>query len=174
MALFEDIVGAENIFGTDYGSYRGYPIVGADSATEQANQAAFVRQLAARNASAVMPRPVTKSREYPIGFPTTTIASNTTNNAISIQPQVPFRGRRVIIPSDIAGAVLINDIKVGKNSMLASTSGPLPGRMFSEFAVGVDLNLDTAQISQQVTLSVSNISLASLTFNAGMIGTAVE
>jgi len=195
MATFEDIIGAEDIFGTEFGYDDGgalysklAPIVGAELATQiataaaaaptntpdprSANRMAMMRQLAARHASAVVPRPVTKSREYPVGFPTTVIAAGATVN-IFLQPQVPFRGRRLIVPSDIAGALLINDLKVGKNSQFA-TQGPVPARVYSEFGVGVDMNLDTAQISQQISLNVTNTSGAAVTFNAAILGTAVE
>jgi hypothetical protein len=139
----------------------------------QQNKDAFVRTLAARHSAAVMPRPITKGREYPLGFPATVLAAGQVASIVT-QPQVPFRGRRLIVPSDIAGAILINDLKVGKNSMFASASGPVPARGFTEFGVGVDLNLDTAQISQQISLNVQNVSGASVTFTAMLIGTAVE
>jgi len=142
---FEDIIGAEDIIGT---------------------------QLAARHSAMVVPRQVTKAREYPLGFPTTAVGAGA-SATINAQPQVPFRGRRLIIPSDIAGAFLINDLKVGKNSMFP-TSNPVPARAFTELGVGTDLNLDTAQISQLVSLSVTNTSGAALNFNAALIGTAVE
>ena len=168
-----DLVGgAHDIFAGDPSIFAGsYPIVGAMSRAQE-NKNAMLRQLAARHAAAVMPRPITKGREYPLGFPTTVLAAGSTTN-VSTQPQVPFRGRRLIVPSDIAGSILINDLKIGKNSMFAA-SGPVPARTFTEFGVGVDLNLDTAQISQQISLNITNTSGASLNFNATLIGTAVE
>jgi len=196
MATFEDIIGAEDIFGDDsiaLGTEFGYddelssllsgeiPIVGAAAlaaaspaaaAKRRANKMAMLRHLAARHSAAVVPRPVTKSREYPVGFPTTVVPAGATVNVI-LQPQVPFRGRRLVIPSDIAGAILVNDLKVGKNSQFA-TQGPVPARVYSEFGVGVDMNLDTAQISQQVSLNITNTSGAAVTFNAAILGTAVE
>jgi len=164
--MFDDIIGAlpQIVTGQDINSQA--------LALSQAAQSSIQQQLAARHAAMVVPRQATKSREYPLGFPTTTIKAGTTTT-VSAQPQVPFRGRRLVIPSDIAGSVLINDVKVGKNSMFP-TSNPVPGRTFTELGVGVDLNLDTAQISQLVSLNVSNTSLADITFNAALIGTAVE
>jgi hypothetical protein len=198
MAGFEDIIGALDVMGydiddepsialgTEFGadpdldalmSGREYPIVGADKKDEELRKKrrrAFLRHLAARHAAAVVPRPVTKAREYPLGFPTTPVAAGATVN-ITAQSQVPYRARRLIIASDIAGSFLVNDIKVGKNSMFASAgTGPVPARMFSEFGVGVDLNLDTSQISQLISINVTNISGATVNFNAGFIGTAVE
>lgn len=170
----EDIIGGYNELDALFSGRRGPMVVtGADfPADASAASTALAQQLAGRHAAMVVPRGVTKAREYPLGFPTTTIAA-LANAVLQTQPQVPFRGRRLVIPSDIAGAILVNDIKVGKNSMFP-TSNPVPGRMFTEVGVGVDLNLDTAQISQIVSLNVTNTSGAAVIFNAGLIGTAVE
>lgn len=180
--MFQDIIGAANYPAVITGQsmaeaamaryHQVAPNYGGALTQGGPAQAALAQQLAARHAAMVVPRHATKSREYPLGFPTTTVKAGA-SQTIQAQPQVPFRGRRLIIPSDIAGSVLLTDIKVGKNSMFP-TSNPVPGRAFTELGVGVDLNLDTAQISQIVALSVTNTSLADITFNAALIGTAVE
>lgn len=113
-----------------------------------------------------------KSRQYPLGFPTTSMATLTSTNVVA-QTQVLFRGRRLIIASDIAAAFLINDFRIGKNSQFPST-GPVPARVFSETAVGVDLSLDTAQISQNISLNVTNTSGSTVIFNAALLGDALE
>lgn len=115
----------------------------------------------------------TKAREFPLGFesPTTVLAGATAT--ITSRPQIPFRGERLIVPSDIAGSFSILDLRVGKNSQFTS-SGAVPARTFQENAVGIRLQLDTAQISQDVTLSVQNVGGAPQTFRAALIGSAVE
>lgn len=184
---FDDIIGAEDIIGAGaelalgagyneldslFGASRQL-VIGADGgASPQANANQVATMLAARGSAMVVPRQVTKAREYPIGFPTTSVTAGAAQT-ITTQPQVPFRARRLIVPSDIAGSFLINDLKVGKNSMFA-TSNPVPARAFTEVGVGVDLNLDTAQISQLIAINVTNSSGADLDFNACLIGTAVE
>lgn len=130
-------------------------------------------ELAARNATGVVDLVPTKSRKYPLGFPTTAIAASGGTGAISAQPQIPFRGERLIIPSDFAGALLITDLKVGKNSQLAAAN-PLPARAFTEQGWGVDLHLDTADVAQFVTLNLTNNASAIVTFNAVINGRAVE
>ena len=181
--MFEDIIGAEDIVGAEvaYGGYDSLDnifgasralVVGADPMGPVANAQQVATTLASRHSAMVVPRQVTKAREYPLGFPTTTVNGGA-SATISAQPQVPFRGRRLLIPSDIAGSFLITDLKVGKNSMFP-TSNPVPARAFTELGVGVDLNLDTAQISQLVSIGVTNTSGANLSFNACIIGTAVE
>ena len=165
-----------------------YEIIGADlalgdeapgnvppslAAALAGHQNAMLRQLAEKNASALVERKPQKSREFPLGFPEVSVPGNGGTADITTQPQVPFRGERLIIPSDIAGNFMIDDIRVGKNSQLVST-GSIPARAFSEVGVGVGIHLDTAQVSQQITLRVRNISGQDATFRAALIGRAVE
>lgn len=166
----EDIVGGHDELDALFSGSR-YTIVSGEGDSGPPAQQALARQLASKHAAMVVPRQVTKAREYPLGFPTTSLAAATTAT-ISASPQIPFRGRRLLIPSDIAGSILINDIKVGQASQFPA-SNPVPGRAFTELGVGVDLNLDTAQISQVVSLNVTNTSGAAVSFNAAIIGTAV-
>jgi hypothetical protein len=142
------------------------PIVGMETAQS------VVQHLAAKNASALVDLQPTKSRRYPLGFPTTTVTAGG-NAAVAAQPQIPFRGERLIVPSDFAGSLLITDIKIGKNSQLAAAN-PLPARAFTEFGWGTDLHLDTADISQFVTLNLTSTSGHDISFNAVILGRAVE
>jgi hypothetical protein len=167
--MFDDIVGGYNELDALFAGQRRGMIVSGEE--DVALNPALAQQLASRHAAMVVPRGATKAREFPLGFPTTSIAAAATAN-IQTQPQVPFRARRLCIPSDIAGSILINDLKIGNASMFPN-SNPVPGRMFTELGVGVDLNLDTAQISQVVSLNVTNTSGGAVTFNAGLIGTVV-
>ncbi len=155
-----DIIGYDDIVGGDY-------VVGAELGNPAVKQAVEARQ-----ARLVRERGPARVRQFPLGFPTTTINANS-SATITAQTQVIFRPRRLVIPSDIAGQLLVNDLKVGKNSMFPSAD-PIPARVFSENAVGVDLQLDTAQVSQLISLSLSNTSGANLSFNACVIGDALE
>lgn len=157
---FEDIIGADVALGDE-------SVLKALKVNPE-----VLKMLAERNASALVSRAPQKSREFPLGFPETSIDAGDTANVVTF-PQVPFRGERLLIPSDIAGLFAIDDIKVGKNSQLVA-SGPLPARCFSEVSVGVGLHLDTAQVSQQITLVVRNISGQTATFRGMLIGRAVE
>lgn len=153
---YSDIVGgAEDIVGGDDFDGRGPLEIGASGGPRAVDRGA--------------PQ---KMRQMPLGFPTTAILAGITTN-VQATTQVLFRGRRLIIPSSIAASVLVNDLKIGKNSQLPS-SGPVPGQVFSEDAVGVDLSLDTAQISQTITLNVTNTSAGPITFNATMLGDSAE
>ena len=183
----EDIIGADDdllallagdslsVFGADPAAMA--PAAPAQSLAQRVQSAAakkaFVQQLALRgNGAAVVTRGPSKSRKYAQGFCPTVINAGATVNII-VQPQVTFKGKRLFIPSDFAGAILVNDLKIGNTSQLPS-SNPLPGRAFTEFAVGVEQDFDTAQISQQISLSVTNTSGAAVTFTAMLNGIVVQ
>jgi hypothetical protein len=134
----------------------------------------MIQQLASRHAAMLAPRALTKSREYTIGFSGAPVAiPGGTPAVLKASPQVPFKGRRLIIPSDVAGALIILNLIVGKNPVLVSAD-PVAARAYTELGVGVDLNMDTAQIAQVISLQLSNVSGASVSVTPTMIGTAME
>ena len=154
-----------------------YSGMGASKAAKQRNaqKRAMARELLRRRVNSgallrsVAPR---NSREYALGLGSTSVAGLSSAN-INVQPQVIFRPERLVIPSNVAPDFLITDLKVGKNSQLAST-GALPAVMFTESAFGVRLKMDTAQISMFVTISVTNQSSVARNFQGGLVGPAVE
>lgn len=135
--------------------------------------AALARVKLAQQAALVRQPAFNKSREYVIGFDSTTTVAAAAQATITARPQVPFRGERLIVPSDIAGSFVIDDIRVGKNSQLVA-AGAIPARTFEQTGVGVRLRLDTCQVSMDLILQVTNISGGALRFRASMIGLAVE
>jgi hypothetical protein len=195
MAAAEDIIGVEDIIGYEEELEH---LLGAEVATGAAiatganpmvrrrrhphagrGRADLMHALAARHAAALTPRAFTKSREYTLGFRggtnngTPAIIPGGAPSILIAQPQVPFKGRRLIIPSDVAGALIILNLIIGKNPVLVSAD-PVAARAYTELGVGVDLNMDTAQISQIISLSLSNTSGASVAVTATLIGTAME
>lgn len=116
--------------------------------------------------------PPTQVREFVIGFGPTVILANSTA-IFQAQPQLIFRGSRLIVPSALANNFSINDIRVGKDSQAVSAN-PIPAAAFSELAVGVNLGLDTATPGIIITISVSNTTAAQQTFSAALIGTSMQ
>ena len=175
----EDIIGAA--FATGARSAIEQSRVTTGAAPHHVHQAfgnkstnALSKMLAARHAAMLTPRALTKSREYTIGFAGAPVAiAGGASSQLKATPQVPFKGRRLIIPSDVAGALVILNLIVGKNPVLVSAD-PVAARAFTELGVGVDLNMDTAQISQVISLSLQNTSGASVSVTPTMIGTAME
>jgi hypothetical protein len=145
------------------------------SKNKNVKKRAMARDLLRRRVAAgtllrsVSPR---SSREYALGLGSTSVGGGNSAN-INVQPQVIFRPERLVVPSNVAVDFLITDIKVGKNSQLAST-GALPAVMFTETAFGVRLKMDTAQISMFVTISVTNQNSNARNFQGGLVGPAVE
>jgi len=120
----------------------------------------------------IVNHPPTQVREFVIGFGPTIILANSTA-IFQAQPQLIFRGSRLIVPSALANNFSINDIRVGKDSQAVS-SNPIPAAAFSELAVGVNLGLDTATPGIIITISVSNTTAAQQTFSAALIGTSMQ
>ncbi len=114
-----------------------------------------------------------KGREYVMGLDSVATVAAAATAIITTRPQVIFRPDRLVVPASIAASFLINDLRVGKNSQFVSATA-VPAEAFTQGAFGVRLKMDTAQISQDIILSVTNISGGALRFNAALIGPAVE
>lgn len=182
-----DLMGAEDILGASHydndlailaggQSLLGYNF-GADdaaAAVQDAHRNQMARALAIQSggASALVTRQPSKSRRYTQGFGPVSIPGGQTV-LVTVQPQTIFKGKRLVIPSDFAGVILINDLKIGNVSQFTS-SNPVPGRGFTEFAVGTEQDFDTAQISQQISLNVTNTSNTAVTFTAMIVGLSVS
>src|SRR5579863_2371571 len=101
----------------------------------------------------------THPREFPIGFSSETLpdgvvpASQT--SGIEQKPQVLFRGERLAVPNSIVLNFDLEDIKVGKDSQLASP-GSMPSECFSNLSVGVRMQLDSAEPGITITLFCTN------------------
>lgn len=127
----------------------------------------------ARNGLVLRRQMPNRSRRFPLGFASDGTVAAGASVVIVSRPQVLFRGERLVIPSDIAGDFVIDDVKIGKNSQLVA-EGPIPARALQEDAIDVWFQLDTAQISQDISLSVTNIAGAARQFRAALVGRAAE
>lgn len=137
-----------------------------------AMQAALAQKIVNNGLVVTNTRP-TKARQFPLGFESAAAIAPGATAQITSRPQVPFRGERLTVPSDIAGSFSILDLRVGKNSQFVN-AGAVPARVFQENATNMSLQCDTAQISQDVTISVQNIGGAPQTFRAALMGSALD
>lgn len=118
-------------------------------------------------------RPPSKGREYVMGLDTVATVAAGATATITSRPQVVFRPDRLVVPASIASSFLINDLRVGKNSQFVNATA-VPAETFTQGAFGVRLKLDTAQVSQDIVMSVTNVSAGAVRFTAALIGPAVE
>jgi hypothetical protein len=133
---------------------------------------AALRQLAMKQAGAVIKRGLDRKRRYPLGVVPTTVTSGSTAT-IPTTPQNLFRAERLVIPSDISFDIGVSDVKVGNQSQFVETS-EVPGALFSEVAINTGVTFDTAEIGNQISLAIRNKSLADVEFVAGFIGTIAK
>ena len=112
--------------------------------------------------------------EWPLGFDSGPILIAPGASAtITANPQVLFKGARLVVPGSIASDFGINDVKVGQRSMFPAV-GQVPAEAFSNLSVGVRLKLTTAQVTMQISIDVTNIGLAAARFRATIIGTVAD
>lgn len=181
-----EIVGSEYDFGSDFGSDFGGDLdfigIGADAAPapppaaaqnqqqlrQQAQQMALLREVDP-HAVAIKTRRLDRRRRFPIGFVTTLIGPGD-QAVVPAAPQNLFRPERVVIPSDIAFDLLVQDIKVGNSSQLVS-GAPIPAAVFSEVAVDTHVHFKTAEIGSQISIVIQNISDQEVLFRGAMFGT---
>lgn len=130
-------------------------------------------KIATANALIVKDDPPTNARRFPLGFESNGTVANAATVTITSRPQVLFKGQRLVIPSDIAGDFTVDDLKVGKDSQFVA-EGSIPGRVLQENATMVEFDLDTAQISQDISLIITNIGGAPRTFRAALWGKVAE
>jgi hypothetical protein len=112
------------------------------------------------------------ARQFPIGLVKTAILPGDAQD-IEVKPQVHFRGERLAVAPSISRFFNVVDIKVGKDSQLAAV-GEMPAESFSALAVGVRLELDTAQPGIVITVRVRNTDAAPHDFAAVLYGTVLE
>jgi hypothetical protein len=112
------------------------------------------------------------ARQFPIGFQSDNVKPGDETD-IEVKPQVLFRGERLAIAQSIARFFDVLDIKVGKDSQLAAT-GALTGEAFETRAVGVRMELDTAEPGIVITLRIRNTDAAAHDFKAVLYGSVLE
>lgn len=107
-----------------------------------------------------------------IAFPAVANVAAAASSQSSINVQVAnFMGRRLLLPSAVASAVTINDVKVGTKSVFDSEE-PIAGEMFSVDAqnAGSFLSFIPASAGMLITVYFTNVSNAAITFRGVIEG----
>lgn len=97
-------------------------------------------------------RRVQKARMYPLGFPSTLMRKGQ-RLSIKATPMATYRPQRLIIPSDVAPAFLIEDLMIQRQSQFP-LSQPVPARMFTELSIGSDVPMSSCPAGDSITLTV--------------------
>jgi hypothetical protein len=181
-----DIVGADLMFGADDSDVLEALSVSGDGSSEiigaeligairsgNARKAAALRQVAMRNAGAVVKNDLKNRRRYPLGFVPTEVDAGD-SAVIPAAPQNLFRPERLVIPSDICFDFGVQDIKVGNQSQFAQ-SVEVPAAVFSEVSIDTNVTFDTAEIGNQISILVRNKGATDdLEFTAAALGTIAK
>jgi hypothetical protein len=176
-----DIIGATNLQGRRQAlakaamRKRGINLQALMAAKKKANAQRRLQNLAGMGIQPTLAVETgyTKARTFPFGLQADGVTLAGAAGSVTRRPQTPIKIARLVIPSSIAGAFVITDLKVGKDSQFVG-SDPIPAETFIPTAVGVELKGDTANVGHDVTVAFTNISGAPQQFRAALIGPAVE
>lgn len=173
----------------------GYDLIGADSATDDEDDAilqalavsgagnseiigavqkaaaankvkAALAKIASKNSGAVIQRDLNRRRRYPLGVVPTSV---TTVATIPAAPQNLFRPERAVIPSDIAFDFGVTDVKVGNASQFVQNV-EVPAVLFSEVAINTGVYFDTAEVGNQLSIAVRCKTGVATEFCAAFVG----
>lgn len=110
------------------------------------------------------------ARALLLGFDPIAMAIGATND-FTANPQVPFRPRRIIIGATSIVGLVVEDIKIGKNSQLVN-AGAFPAIGFAGDTTEQLIKFDTAVPGIDIVITMTNTSGAANTVSAGMFGAA--
>lgn len=131
-----------------------------------------IRNRKMKDASLVTPRSAAESNLQPLGFEFLAIAAGA-DALVTTQPQTLFKPTRLMVPTTIAPAFVLKDVKVGNVSQLPSAN-PIPCESFVPGAFGAGLALRTVNPAINLSLLVNNISGDVQDFRATFFGISVQ
>jgi hypothetical protein len=111
-----------------------------------------------------------RNAKFPLGFPPKTLGPGV-SDVLAVQPQMRFQPYRLIIPQSIAGGIAVQDILIGQRSQLAA-SGDIPAEVFSALTTDSSMVFEMAEVSQNISIRVVNVSAAAITVRAALFGSA--
>lgn len=107
-----------------------------------------------------------------LGFPTVDVPAFSVVTLVT-RPNWVFRPNRLIIPEKVAASFMVLDLKVGKDSQLMSAH-PVAAVVFGEHDKNPRMRMDTLQMSMDAIIVVRNITPATQTFTACLIGRVIR
>ena len=117
-------------------------------------------------------RGYTRERGLLLGFDSQAVAIGATVD-FPANPQVPFRCKRTLIGATSIAGLVVEDIKVGKNSQFVSAGG-FPAVGFAGNTFDQAIKFDTAYPGIDIVVTVTDTSGAINTVSIGMFGVAAE
>lgn len=166
----DEILGAE--LGDDLDEILGSDVILGGRGSRGGNRLARLQQARAAGGVLLAPRQNRDAQEQVLPFPATNVAASATATILAF-PQRKFRTERFVVSSQIAEFFTINDLRIGRESMMVAV-GQAPAQGFAEVGVGVRLRGYTANLGNTIGLDVTNIDAANAhVFYAMIVGTAV-
>lgn len=133
-------------------------------------QSAMARRLAARSPIVQRVQP-TKKRRWIMGFGPTAIPPASTVT-IQAQPQILFRGEKILNTGDTTG-LFVQGLFIGQKSQLPTFQSPISVLAFATGVLDNELMLDTCDPALFVTWQIQNIDSVTHTWHSAIVGHTV-
>lgn len=130
------------------------------------------RMAAAAAGPALVPTRPSRIDETPLPVTATSVAAGATAT-ISINSQIIFAPRRLIVPESIAPFFTIDAFSVG-NVPLFAGNGSIPAEAFRPDSVNPNVRKITAQPGVPITVQVTNIDAVVHTFRGAIFGEGAQ
>jgi hypothetical protein len=121
---------------------------------------------------AIVREEYTKERGLLLPFGRATVGAGLTAD-FTANPQVPFRPSSLIIGATAIAGLVVDDIKVGKNSQFVA-SGAAPAAAFGSDATFKGLKFDTAVPGIDIVITVTDVSAVDNVVSMAMFGVAAD
>lgn len=136
----------------------------------------------ARTIPAIPGVPATDAAMLPLGFPTVTFSSSSgTSLTTTVNPQAPFRARRLIVSlgrngASATGLVVVASLRVGTRETIVS-DGPVPADVFQPTSFDCDILLPPVSPGSLVRLAVQILAAPTgtdtVSVSAALIGSSI-
>lgn len=163
-----DILGDVEVLGDD-DDLSGYDILGA---RKRKKKSSLGRRLAASRGKVVRSSGPSAARRLTMGVDSGAILALAAST-ITIQPVEPFRVEAFCVDPTVAPSFSITAILVGRKSQLVG-AGAINAATFSALNPLTAVQWDTAQTSQPIQISVTNLTNGTMRFMATLFGTSVD
>lgn len=171
-----DIISGLEIIGADdddeYGAIGADPEAFLEALSVSGNGKNAASQVMQRNQAVIRRQMPDKKRRYPLGLTPVVVNAGATAQILAA-PQNIFRAERLVVPSDIAFDFGISDVKMGNQSQFVQNA-EVPAAIFSEVAINTGVTFDTAEVGNQLSVTVRNKSAVNTEFTAAFIGTIAK
>jgi len=111
-----------------------------------------------KNAVLLKTREYANAKRFLLPFSVVTDLAAGATATLTTSPQLVCKPKRIVFDSSFASLLTVSQIVIGQRNQMVSQNGEVLAGIFSEVSQDTYLDLDTAAVSSEVSITVRNIS----------------